>query len=173
MRTKLRDVAVSAVYEGKNWIIRADDSQDPENPFVEESTTFTSKDLGLFSAVAKFSDGTLHPSLVSKSFQLDGEQIDTYVYTRMGWINLMAVGVMRALAKYAQDIFPMDVYLANPWVEDKELAGRLEEHRRVFREALPLIKALKYEPFTTKTRRRFFGGAEAPKESETPPAPTP
>ena len=33
-----------------------------------------------------------------------------------------------------------------------------------------LIKALKYEPFTTKTRRRFFGGAEAPKESETPPA---
>jgi len=170
MKIKLKDISVQSVFEGKNWVVRQTESQDPENPLVEESTTFGNTDLGLFSALARFSDGTQHPAVVLKSFQLDGEQIDTYVYTRMGWINLMAAGVMRALSKYAGDIFPMDVYLANPWVEDKEIAGKINEHRQVFREALPTLKALKYDPFTTKTRRRFFGGAETPAPERTPPA---
>jgi len=83
----------------------------------------------------------------------------------------MSAGVMRALSKYSGDIFPMDVYLANPSVDDKEIAGKIAEHRRVFSEALPALKALKYDPFTTKTRRRFFGGAEAqPSESTKPPS---
>ncbi|HEY3227237.1 MAG TPA: hypothetical protein VGK61_09625 [Planctomycetota bacterium] len=169
MRIKLKDISVSAVFEGKNWVIRSQESQDPENPLVEESASFGNQDTGLFSAVAKFCDGTQHPALVTKSFQMDGEQTDTYVYTRMGWINLMAAGVMRALSKYANDIFPMDVYLANPWVEDPEIGARRAEHQQVFREALPALKALKYDPFTTKTRRRFFGGAEAPAPETTPP----
>jgi hypothetical protein len=124
----------------------------------------------LFSAVARFADGTQHPSIVTKSFQMDGEQIDTFVYTRMGWINLMANGVMRALSKYSGDIFPMDVYLANPSPEDKEIGEHRAEHAQVFREALPLLKTLKYDPFTTKTRRRFFGGAENETAESTPPA---
>lgn len=170
MKIKLKDLPVSAVFEGKNWVVQQTESQDPENPLVEEATSFGPTDLGLFSGVARFCDGTQHPAVVLKSFQLDGEQIDTYVYTRMGWINLMAVGVMRALSKYAGDIFPMDVFLANPWVDDKEIGGKINEHRQAFREALPALKALKYDPFTTKTRRRFFGGAETPAPETTPPA---
>ena len=169
MKIKLKDISVSSVLDGKNWVVGQTENQDPENPLVEEANSFTPSDIGLFSAVARFCDGTLHPAVVLKSFQLDGEQIDTYVYTRMGWVNLMANGVMRALSKYANDIFPMDVYLANPWVDDKEVGGRINEHRQVFREALPALKALKYDPFTTKTRRRFFGGAEAATESTSPP----
>lgn len=170
MKVKLKDIAVQSVFEGKNWLVLPSEAQDPENPVVEESTTFGNTDVGLFSAVARFADGTQHPAIVSKAFQLDGEQIDTFVYTRMGWVNLMAAGVMRALSKYSGDIFPMDVYLANPWANDKEIAGRIAEHRQVFREALPTLKALKYDPFTTKTRRRFFGGAETPAAEPTPPA---
>jgi len=162
MKIKLKDIPVQSVFEGKNWIVVPSETQDPENPLVEEATQFSGTDIGLFSAVAKFADGTQHPSVVTKAFQMDGEQIDTYVYTRMGWVNLMSGGVMRALSKYSGDIFPMDVYLANPSVDDKEIAGRINEHRQVFRESLPALKALKYDPFTTKTRRRFFGGAEAP-----------
>ena len=170
MKIKMKDIPVQSVFDGKNWVVQQTESQDPENPLVDEATQFGPADLGLFSAIARFSDGTQHPAVVLKSFQLDGEQIDTYVYTRMGWINLMAAGVMRALSKYAGDIFPMDVYLANPWVNDKEIAGKINEHRQVFREALPALKALKYDPFTTKTRRRFFGGAETPAPDTTPPA---
>ena len=170
MKTKLKDIPVHAVFEGKNWVILATETQDPENPLVDEATTFKNTDVGLFSALARFADGTQHPAIVSKAFQMDGEQIDTFVYTRMGWVNLMSPGVMRALSKYSGDIFPMDVYLANPWSDDKEIAGREAEHRQVFREALPALKALKYDPFTTKTRRRFFGGAEAPAPETTPPA---
>ncbi|HKS16475.1 MAG TPA: hypothetical protein VJU16_04130 [Planctomycetota bacterium] len=170
MKIKLKDIPVQAVFDGKNWVVQQTETQDPENPLVDEATDFGPTDLGLFSAIARFSDGTQHPAVVLKSFQLDGEQIDTYVYTRMGWINLMAAGVMRALSKYAGDIFPMDVYLANPWVNDKEIAGKINEHRQVFRESLPALKALKYDPFTTKTRRRFFGGAETPAPETTPPA---
>lgn len=172
MKIKLKDISVQAVLEGKNWLVQNTENQDPENPLVEEANTFGPTDIGLFSALARFADGTQHPAVVLKSFQMDGEQIDTYVYTRMGWINLMAAGVMRALSKYSGDIFPMDVYLANPWSEDKEIAGRQAEHRHVFREALPALKALKYDPFTTKTRRRFFGGAEAPAPETTPPTTT-
>ena len=170
MKIKLKDISVHSVFEGKNWVVVQSETQDPENPLVDDATSFSPTDIGLFSAVARFCDGTQHPAVVMKSFQLDGEQIDTYVYTRMGWVNLMAAGVMRALSKYAGDIFPMDVYLANPSVDDKEIAGRINENRQVFREALPALKALKYDPFTTKTRRRFFGGAEAPAPERTPPA---
>jgi len=173
MKIKLKDLSVQTVFEGKNWVVVPSESQDPENPLVEEATTFTGTDIGLFSAVARFADGTQHPAVVTKAFQMDGEQIDTYVYTRMGWVNLMSPGVMRALSKYAGDIFPMDVYLANPWVDDKEVAGKIAEHRQVFREALPALKALKYDPFTTKTRRRFFGGAETPAPEPTKPPSTP
>jgi hypothetical protein len=169
MKIRLRDISVQSVLEGKNWLIVPSEVQDPENPLVEESTIFSKTDNGVFSAVARFADGTQHPSLVSKSFQLDGEQTDTYVYTRMGWVNLMAQGVMRAVSKYSSDIFPLDVYLANPWGEDPEVGDKAAEHRQVFREALPGLKALKYDPFTTKTRRRFFGGAEAPATETTPP----
>ena len=172
MKIKLKDIPVQAIFEGKNWVVIPSEAQDPENPLVDESSSFSGSDIGLFSAVARFADGTQHPAIVSKAFQLDGEQVDTFVYTRMGWVNLMAAGVMRALSKYSGDIFPMDVYLANPWAEDKELAGKLAEHRQVFREALPTLKALKYDPFTTKTRRRFFGGAETPAAApeSSPPA---
>jgi hypothetical protein len=170
MKIKLKDLSVQSVFEGKNWKVAPSESQDPENPLVEEATTFTKEDVGLFSAIARFADGTQHPAIVTKAFQMDGEQIDTYVYTRMGWINLMAAGVMRALSKYSGDIFPMDVYLANPWIDDPEVAGKIAEHRQVFREALPALKALKYDPFTTKTRRRFFGGAETPAPETMPPS---
>ncbi|HZN61457.1 MAG TPA: hypothetical protein VFC90_03535 [Planctomycetota bacterium] len=173
MRTRLKDLPVQAVFEGKNWVVQQVENQDPENPLVDEATDFGPSDLGLFSAIARFSDGSQHPAVVLKSFQLDGEQVDTYVYTRMGWVDLMSPGVMRALSKYSTDIFPLDVYLANPWVNDKEIAGKINEHRQVFREALPALKTLKYDPFTTKTRRRFFGGAEAAAPEPTRPPSTP
>lgn len=172
MRIKLKDISMQSVLEGKNWVVGKSETQDPENPLVEESANFTQDDIGLFSAVARFCDGTQHPALVLKSFQLGGEQIDTFVYTRMGWVNLMANGIMRALSKYANDIFPMDVYLANPWVDDREVGEKINEHRQVFREALPGLKALKYDPFTTKTRRRFFGGAEESAPEAMPPKTT-
>lgn len=171
MKIKLKDIAVQSVFEGRNWVVVPIEAQDPENPLVEPADRFTKADTGFFSAVARFADGTQHPAIVSKAFQLDGEQVDTFVYTRMGWVNLMSAGVMRALSKYSNDIFPMDVYLANPWSEDKDIGDKAGEHRQVFKEALPTLKSLKYDPFTTKTRRRFFGGAEtpAPEASPTPP----
>jgi hypothetical protein len=169
MKIKLKDISVQSVFEGKNWRVVPSETQDPENPLVEEASTFTKTDTGLFSAIARFADGTQHPAVVTKSFQMDGEQIDTFVYTRMGWINLMANGVMRALSKYSGDIFPMDVYLANASPDDVEIGDKKAEHAQVFREALPALKALKYDPFTTKTRRRFFGGAETPAPESAPP----
>src|SRR5262245_56193020 len=69
MRTRLKDLPVQAVFEGKNWVVEQVENQDSENPLVEEATEFGPSDLGLFSAIARFSDGSQHPAVVLKSFQ--------------------------------------------------------------------------------------------------------
>jgi hypothetical protein len=102
--------------------------------------------VGLFSSVAVFADMSRHPALVVKRFEDSTAQTDTFIYTRLGWMNLIAPGFMRAAGKYSHEVFPLDVFLANPWVDDQEVGDYAAEHRKKFREALPELKMKKYEP---------------------------
>ncbi|MBI4566500.1 MAG: hypothetical protein HY716_17615 [Planctomycetes bacterium] len=151
---RLKEIPLSAVFEGTNWLIRRIQGEDRENPVVDETIQFAPSDEGLFSSVAYFADGSKFPALVVKVFEEEGGPSDTFVYTWLGWLNLMAPGFMRAAGKYSNEVFPMDVYLANPWVEDREIGDLAAPHRRKFREALPLLRTMKFEQ--PKPRSRYY-----------------
>ena len=133
---RLSDIAVSKVLEGANWKLLQRNS---ENPLVGASEIFDAKDVGLFAAIIKMNDGSEHPALVAKDFSDGGIHTDTWVFTKGGWINLFADGFMRVIGRYHHDIFPFEIFIGQPWKGDLELAeqgaDRIDEHRRVFREA--------------------------------------
>lgn len=132
---KLKDIPVDDVLAGGNWILL---SGDPHlNPEVRETIGYNPKDVGLFSAVAKFADGSDHPALVVRSFAHDGEDMEIFVHTaKLGWLNLQEDGFHRAIGKYHNEVFPFDYFLANPWdgVGKAPSPELNSPHPRVFRE---------------------------------------
>ena len=111
---KLREISVESVLSGKNWTL------DPEGDGIEnrpvmEADQFQSTDQGLFSALVQFADKSIHPGLVVKAFAQGGDELDLYVHTKFGWMNLQEQGFMRAAGKYSHELFPFDYFVANPW----------------------------------------------------------
>ena len=115
MTVKLAEIPVADVLAGKNWIAHFGHDEDGLRATVTESRKFTAEDSGLFSAIVTFGDGSQHPALVVKSFPRNGDDVDVYIHTKFGWLNLHAPGFMRAAGKYSHEIFPFDYCFAEPW----------------------------------------------------------
>jgi hypothetical protein len=150
---RLTEIPLSDVFAGKNWIVHYKDDEDRNNPQLTEASDFGKDEYGLFAGMARFADGSEHPALAVKSLQQGGEHTDTFVYTRMGWLNILADGFMRAAGKYSHDVFPFDVFIATPWRGDKEIGSRAAEHQATFTNSLDKLKSLRYDSYTG-TRRR-------------------
>jgi hypothetical protein len=159
---RLIEIPLADVFSSKNWVVHYRDDQDRHNPQVIERTDFGPDEYGLFAAMMRFADGSEHPALAVKSMQHGGEHTDTFVYTRIGWLNLLADGFNRAIGKYSHDVFPFDVFVANPWKGDTEIGAKADEHRSTFQGALPRLKALKYESYTGTRRRTLPSIPPAP-----------
>ncbi len=154
---KLTEIPLADVHEGKNFFVSFPEGGDPNNPEVQEESLFSKGDLGVFSGILKFADGSKHPALALKSFENDGAVIATFIFTRMGWMSLDATGIMRLLGKYSHDVFPYDLIVANPSEADLEIGAKADEHRAAFRESLDALKQLKYDPVGPTTRKRILG----------------
>ncbi len=151
---RLTEIPLSEVFEGRNWVVLYNETDDRNNPELTLAGEFgKSTPYGLFSAMARFADGSEHPSLAVKAILQGCEHTDTFVYTRMGWLNILADGFMRASSKYSHDVFPFDVFLAMPWKGDREIGANADAHRQTFRASLEKLRALRYDSFTG-TRRR-------------------
>lgn len=137
---KLNEIKREDVLEGKCWLLMP--GQDGEtNPEVRESIGFNSEDSGLFSAVVKIADGSEHVGLVVKSFPAGGDDIDIFLLTNFGWLNIHAPGFMRALGKYSHEIFPFDYFLANPWKGGAQpQPDKASHHGKAFRETAIRIR---------------------------------
>jgi len=61
---KLTDIPLTDMHAGKSWFVSFPEGGDPNNPEVQEEDNFAEGDLGLFSAILKFADGSNHPALV-------------------------------------------------------------------------------------------------------------
>ena len=139
---RLSEIRPEDVLAGKSWIMDASGDNESD-PLVTEAMGFTSEDVGLFSAVVKIADGSEHLSLVVKSFPQGGDDIDIYIHTKFGWMNIHADGFMRAMGKYSHDLFPFDYYLANPWAPGQGNAPAPElssPHPRVFQDGVTRIR---------------------------------
>jgi hypothetical protein len=137
---KLSEIKREDVLEGKSWLLMPgqDGIADPD---LRESIGFTSEDIGLFSAVVRIADGSEHVGLVVKSFPAGGDDIDIYLLTNFGWLNIHAPGFMRALGKYSHEIFPFDYFLANPWKGGRQPEpDRASSHGKTFRETAVRIR---------------------------------
>jgi hypothetical protein len=139
---KLSEISAEDVLAGKLWIIEA--AQDGEmNPNVKETIGFTGEDLGLISAVVRIADGSEHLGLVVKSFPQGGDDVDIYIRTNFGWLNIHANGFMRALGKYSHEIFPFDYFLSVPWKGGKRPEpDKSSSHPKIFRDTAVRIKGL-------------------------------
>lgn len=138
---KLNEITAEDVLAGKLWIIEA--GQDSAaNPDIKESIGFTGEDMGLISAVVRIADGSEHLGLVVKSFPQGGDDVDIYIKTNFGWLNIHANGFMRALGKYSHEIFPFDYFLASPWKGGKSPeVDKGSSHPKIFRETAVRIKS--------------------------------
>ena len=146
---KLNEITAESVLGGKLWIIEP--GQEGEtNPSVKETIGFTGEDMGLISAVVRIADGSEHLGLVVKSFPQGGDDVDIYIKTNFGWLNIHANGFMRALGKYSHEIFPFDYFLANPWKGGKQPEpDKASGHGKTFRETAVRIRQL---PGTAKKK---------------------
>ena len=137
---KLSDITAEDVLAGKLWII--DSGQDGNaNPTVKESVGFAGDDIGLISAVVRIADGSEHLGLVVKSFPQGGDDVDIYIKTNFGWLNIHANGFMCALGKYSHEIFPFDYFLSNPWKGGRQPEpDRSSSHPKIFRDTAVRIK---------------------------------
>jgi hypothetical protein len=159
---RLTEIPLSEVFQARNWVLTFNSEADVSNPLVSEAHEFGPQDMGLFSAVCKFADGSEHPALVWKDFANAGEGVKTYVFTRVGWLDIMADGFFRAVGKYRHDIFPFDVFIASPDRKDQEIGANADAHRKVWSDALPKLKQLKYEPLTTRRRNAILPPGQQP-----------
>ncbi|MBI2932525.1 MAG: hypothetical protein HYY16_12810 [Planctomycetes bacterium] len=151
---RLTDVPLAELFAGKNWVVRYRQGEDRNNPEVAEvAGEFGRNDYGLFSSMARFADGSEHPALAVKAMAYGGEHTDTFIYTRMGWLNILAEGFTRAIGKYAHDVFPFDVFVAEPWKGDREIGTNADLHRQAFRNSLDRLKSLRYDSWTGTQRR--------------------
>lgn len=138
---KLNEIKPDDVLGGKCWLLEPGGEE--TNPSVRETIGFTSEDVGLFSAVVKIADGSEHVALVVKSFPQGGDDIDIFIHTKFGWMNIHAPGFMRAIGKYSHDMFPFDYFLANPWKGGRQPEpDKASPHTKIFRETAVRIKAM-------------------------------
>lgn len=143
---KLAEITVTDVLQRKNWVILADPSGLSAGEIrVQEKDRLEPADIALFSAIARLNDGSLHPALIVKNLAEGGLHTDTFLHTRLGWVNIFEEGFSRAADRYHGDIFPFDIYIARPWERDRELMaegpGRIQEHASKFQGAAPKIKS--------------------------------
>jgi hypothetical protein len=139
MTMQLNDIKPEDVLAGKSWLMESEAGDG--NPKVRETDGFASVDLGLFSAVVKIADGSEHLALVVKSFPQGGDDVDIFIHTKFGWMNIHAPGFMRALGKYSHDLFPFDYFLANPWKGGKQPEpDKGSPHSKIFRDTAVRIK---------------------------------
>jgi hypothetical protein len=137
---KLNEIKAEDVLAGKCWLVAAP-GEEGTYPEVKETIGFTSEDTGLFSAAVKLADGSEHLGLVVKSFPAGGDDVDIYMLTNFGWLNIHAQGFMRALGKYSHEIFPFDYFLANPWKGGKSPEpDKASSHPKIFRDTAVRIK---------------------------------
>lgn len=135
---RLADIKYEDIVAGKNWVVEL--AEDSTNPLAREAFEFGPNDSGLFSSAVKFGDGSVHPGLVVKSFERGGDDVDLFVFTKFGWLNLHANGFMRAVGKYSHEIFPFEYYLANPWKGGAKPAPESDSpHRQMFAELVPIM----------------------------------
>ena len=139
---KLNEIKPEDVLAGKLWVIEPG-SESSGNPTIRPSEIFTQEDFGLFSAVLRIHDGSEHLALVMKSFPQGGDDMDIFIHTKAGWLNIHAPGFMRALGKYSHEIFPFDYFLANPWKGGKAPEpDRNSAHPKIFRDTAVRIRQL-------------------------------
>lgn len=139
---KLNEITGEAVLAGKLWIIQPG-QEGESNPEVKETIGFTGEDMGLVSAVVRIADGSEHLGLVVKSFPAGGDDVDIYIKTNFGWLNIHANGFMRALGKYSHEIFPFDYFLSNPWKGGKTPEpDKASSHPKIFRDTAVRIRQI-------------------------------
>jgi hypothetical protein len=75
-----------------------------------------------------------------KSFPQGGDDVDLFVYTKFGWLNIHANGFMRAVGKYSHEVFPFEYYLSSPWKGGpKPAPDHASPHKQLFAELAPKI----------------------------------
>jgi hypothetical protein len=137
---KLSDIKTEEVLEGKVWLIEPG-TESSGNPTLRPTEMFNQEDFGLISAVVKIHDGSEHLALVMKSFPQGGDDMDIFIHTRFGWLNIHANGFMRAIGKYSHEIFPFDYFLAAPWKGGKAPEpDRNSTHPKIFRDTAVRIR---------------------------------
>ena len=139
---KLSEIPTEDVLAGKSWVFKSggDGDADPE---VSEAVGFTKEDIGLFSAVVKIADNSEHLGLVVKSFPAGGDDVDIFIHTQFGWLNIHAPGFMRSLGKYSHEIFPFDYFLAKPWKGGNQpQPDQTSSHTKIFRDTAVRIRQL-------------------------------
>lgn len=136
----LADIKVDEILAGKNWVLEIADGGEVSQAHVSEAFGFTPTDTGLFSAVVKFGDGSVHPALVVKSFPHGGDETDLFVHTKLGWLNLQQSGFMRAVGKYSHEVFPFEYFIGSPWKAGAKPAPDNESpHRKAFQDLSPQV----------------------------------
>jgi hypothetical protein len=139
---KLTDIKPEDVLDGKLWLIEPG-TESSGNPSLRPTDVFNPDDFGLFSAVVRIHDGSEHLALVVKSFAQNGDDLDLFIHTKAGWLNIHANGFMRALGKYSHEIFPFDYFLASPWKGGKAPEpDRNSTHPKVFRDTAVRIRQM-------------------------------
>ncbi len=137
---KLSDIKVEEVLAGDCWVLEAAAEGDG-NPAVRKADEFSATDVALMSAIVRLADGTDVPSLVVKSFVQGGDDIDIYIHSKFGWMNIHTPGFMRAIGKYSHDIFPFDYFLARPWKGGRQpQPDGASPHAKIFRETAVRIR---------------------------------
>ncbi len=137
---KMKELRVADVLAGNNWILKRGDMVELDSELME-AIGFAPEDVGLFSSIVRFADGSDHPAVVVRSFAQGGDDVDIFILSQHGWMNIHTPGFLRALGKYSHEVFPFDYYLAAPWKQGQppEL-DRESPHPEIFKEAAALLK---------------------------------
>ena len=143
---KISEIPLSKVLAGTNWSISMGDGAEGKDRLVRETDSFGPTDHGLFCAIMKMNDGSEHPAVIVKSFPEGGLHTETFVRTKVGWLDILEEGFMRAIERYPGDVFPYEIYIGRPWTGDKELAkegaSKVQAHMNNFDEAVERLKGL-------------------------------
>jgi hypothetical protein len=137
---KLSEITLQDVLLGKNWILSTSEETNA-NSLVTDTESFSATDVGLFSSIVQFGDKSVHAGLVVKSFKQGGDELDLFVQTKFGWLNIQEDGFMRGSGKYSHEIFPFDYFIAIPWIMGNPPTQEIDSpHGKVFQELAEQLK---------------------------------